>query len=34
MKETKKIEFENEVISKSNSPMKWFIMVLASLALV
>ncbi len=34
MKETKKVEIENEVIRKSNSPMKWLIMVLASLALV
>jgi hypothetical protein len=34
MKENKKIEIENEVISKSNSPMKWIIMLLASLALV
>lgn len=34
MKENKKVDIENEVISKSNSPMKWLIMLLASLALV
>ena len=34
MKENRKVEIENEVFGKSNSPMKWLIMVLASLALV
>lgn len=34
MKENKKVEIENEVFSKSKSPMKWLIMILASLALV
>jgi len=34
MKENQKVVIENEVFIKSNSPMKWFIMVLASLALV
>lgn len=34
MKETKKTDFENEVFQKSNSPMKWIVMILASLALV
>lgn len=34
MKDFTKIDIENEVISKSNSSMKWYIMILSSLALV
>ncbi len=34
MKENTKIDIENDVICKSKSPMKWLIIVLASLALV
>ena len=34
MKEDEKFEYENDVISKPKSPLKWLIMLLASLSLV
>jgi len=34
MKENKIPDIENDVNSKSSSPMKWLIMILSSLALV